>query len=474
MLTRREFLRLSSVATAGIATFGLPKVSLAAEDVVSRPEVSKRNFTSSAVEAKIQEIKAKMADKELARLFENCYPNTLDTTVKYRMQDGRPDTFVITGDIEAMWLRDSSAQVYPYLPLVNKDKKLKDLITGVINRQVKCILIDPYANAFNDGPADSPWKTDITDMKPELHERKWEIDSLCYPVRLAYSFWKTTGDSLFFSADWKKAVQMIIATFRTQQRKTDKGPYQFKRETSWHTDTVAGNGFGNPIKPNGLIVSVFRPSDDSTIYPFLIPSNFFAVVSLRQISEIADKVYNDSALASEALGLAEEVEKALREYAVSEHLNFGKVYAYEVDGFGNSLFMDDANAPNLLSLSYLGCVSADDEIYKNTRRFILSQNNPYYFKGKFEGIGSPHTLTDKIWHIGVIMRALTSHDDNEITDCLSTLKNTHAGKYFMHESFNKDNPADFTRPWFAWANTLFGELIIRLSEERPHLMKKIF
>ena len=189
-----------------------------------------RRFNSQAVESTIARVKADIKDPELAWLFENCYPNTLDTTVKYSEKHGRPDTFVITGDIDAMWLRDSSAQVWPYLPLIKNDPALKKLILGVINRQAQCVQLDPYANAFNEKNTGSEWDSDNTDMKRGLHERKWEIDSLCYPVRLAYNYWKNSGDSGFFDQDWQNAGKLILDTFKVQQRKTNRGPYHISSE----------------------------------------------------------------------------------------------------------------------------------------------------------------------------------------------------------------------------------------------------
>jgi uncharacterized protein len=438
-----------------------------------RPQINNRKFVSTAVENTIDKVTQSIADKELASLFENCFPNTLDTTIKDFNKKNKPETFVITGDINAMRHRDSTAQVWLYLYLVNEDRELKSLLQGVINRQVKNILLDPYANAFTDSLSASEWQSDLTEMKPGIHERKWEIDSLCYHIRLSYGFWKTTGDTSCFDADWKTAAELIIKTFKEQQRKKDKGSYKFGRITSWSTDTVPGNGYGNPINPVGLIVSIFRPSDDATVFPFLVPSNFFAVVSLKQLAEIFRVVFNDSQFSSECLTLASEVETALNKYAIAEHLEYGKIFAYEVDGFGNKLFIDDANVPSLLSLPYLNCCSQNDPVYKNTRRFILSKSNPYFFSGSSaEGIGSPHTLADKIWHISIIMQALTSDDDNEILKCLGYLKTSNANTGFMHESFNKDNPEEYTRSWFAWANALFGELILKLFIERPGLLKK--
>jgi len=470
-MKRRTFLYQSGAASLSVFTPSILKAGLFSELPDNRPKVSDRKFTSQAVEAAITKMKKVIKDPQLTLLFENCFPNTLDTTVFFKMINGKPDTFVITGDIHAMWLRDSSAQVWPYLPLMKDDKHLQQLIAGVINRQTKCILIDPYANAFNDGPTGSEWDKDITTMKPELHERKWEVDSLCYPIRLAYNYWKDTGDTFPFDKDWNEAMHSVVTTFKQQQRKENKGPYSFGRVTSWSTDTVAGNGYGNPIVPVGLIVSIFRPSDDATIFPFLIPSNFFAVVSLRQLSIMSVKILKDEKFAAECDALANEVETALKKYATAHHLQFGEMYAYEADGFGNQLFMDDSNVPSLLSLPYLDAVKVNDPVYQNTRNFILSKNNPYFFKGKYaEGSGSPHTLDDMIWPMSIILRIITSTDDNEIRSCLNMLKSTTAGTGFMHESFNKDNPEKFTRKWFAWANTLFGEMILKLNKERPYLL----
>ncbi|MFO7446451.1 MAG: glycoside hydrolase family 125 protein [Ignavibacteriaceae bacterium] len=439
-----------------------------------RPLPADRKFTSEAVERTITEIKKTVKDEELALLFENCFSNTLDTTVNFSSDNGKPDTFVITGDINAMWLRDSTAQVSVYLPFVNEDSGLKEMIKGVINRHARCILTDPYANAFNDGKSVSEWKNDITDMKPGVHERKWEIDSLCYPVKLAYNYWKFTGDISCFDEDWKNSAKLILKTLRQQQRKTGRGDYRFGRVTAWSTDTVPGNGYGNPVNPNGLVVSIFRPSDDATIFPFLIPSNFFLVTSLEQLSEIFKNALADDDFAAECLLLASEIKNALEEHAVTGHRYCGKIYAYEADGMGNRLCMDDANIPSLLSLPYLGCCSIEDEVYLNTRRFILSKYNPYFFEGSAaEGIGSPHTLIDNIWPMSIIMRAMTSVRDEEIIKCLKYLKSAHAGTGFMHESFNKNNVKEYTRDWFAWANSLFGELILKLYNEKPDLLRII-
>ena len=438
-----------------------------------RPPLDSRKFVSEAVESTIAQMKGAIADPELAWLFENCFPSTLDTTVRYRTSGGRPDTFVITGDIEAMWLRDSAAQVWPFLPLTRDDRHLRDLIAGVIRRQAQCILIDPYANAFNDGPGPSEWANDLTAMKPELHERKYEIDSLCYPVRLAHGYWKTTGDASVFDDTWKQAMVLAVATLRQQQRMNDTGPYKFQRISAVPYDTVPLGGYGNPTRRCGLIHSAFRPSDDACMYPYLVPANMFAVVALRALSEIAAAELRDNAFARECRVFSDELQEAIDTHALARHPNHGSIYAYEVDGFGNAVFMDDANVPSLLSLPYLGWCAPGDERYRATRAFLLSDDNPYFFKGVAgEGIGGPHVGVNWIWPMGIIVRALTSTDEGEILRCLQMLKKSHAGTGFMHESFHKDDPARFTRSWFAWANTLFGELILRLHAERPEILSR--
>jgi len=433
----------------------------------NRPAEAERLFHSSAVEAKIAEVTSMLTNPKLAWMFSNCFPNTIDTTVHFSEDDnGVPDTFVYTGDIHAMWLRDSGAQVWPYVQFADKDEALRKMIAGVILRQFKCICIDPYANAFNMGPTGSEWEKDYTDMNPNDHERKYEIDSHCYPIRLAYQYWKVTGDTSVFSDEWLKSIGLTLKVFREQQRKDGLGPYRFMRSTHAQYDTKSHSGYGNPVKPCGLIVSSFRPSDDATVFDFLIPSNFFAVSSLRKAAEILETVNSEQKMADDCRALADEVEQSLRREAIYKHPKYGKIYAFEVDGFGNHHLMDDANVPSLLAMAYLGDVSPKDKIYRNTRRFVLSEDNPYFFSGKAaEGIGGPHVGYDMIWPMSIMMRAFTSTDDAEIRHCLQMLLATDAGTGFMHESFNKDDPSDFTRSWFAWANTLFGELIVKLYDE---------
>ena len=479
MPSRRDFIKYSTVLVAGLKSQKLMALgnSVSGNFVPKRPIPGERKFRSNVIDEKIREVKSYIKDKELAWMFENCFPNTLDTTIDFEMIEGNHDTFVITGDIDAMWLRDSTAQVWPYMPFINEDEHLKNMIRGLIRRQTQNILLDPYANAFYKDPSKiSRWISDKPKIKPGVHERKWEIDSLCYPIRLANEYYRITNDASIFTRSWNEAARLVYNTFKIEQRMNGMSPYWFERKTTAMIDAPPFRGTGRPIKPVGLICSMFRPSDDSTLFPFLIPSNLFAAQSLRQLSVLYKHELRDEQFADECTNLADQIKSAVKKYAIHQHLNYGNIYAYEVDGFGNKLFMDDANVPSLMSLAYLNICKSNDPVYLNTRKFLLSNDNPYFLKGKAaKGQGSPHTGKENIWPMGIILRALTSNDESEIAMCISMLKATHAGTGFMHESFHKDDARNYSRDWFAWANTLFGELILKLySDNKTLLVKKRF
>jgi len=480
-LDRRLFLQRLAGAGAVALALGeglgaLPQAApraQAAEFVSRRPSPADRRFSSPAVEAEIARVSAQIADPELAWLFANCYPNTLDTTVEVGATGGRPDTFILTGDIPAMWLRDSSAQVWGYLHLARADPALQRLYRGLIGRHARSILIDPYANAFARDPnaAKSPlwWVAqDATAMRPGVAERKWEIDSLCHPMRLAWGYWRATGDTVPFDSEWHRAAQVIVATLRAEQRMDGTSPYRFQRTTSNPEDTLMLGGMGAPTRKVGLIHSMFRPSDDACVYPFLIPANLFAVQALRWLAEISDAVLHDATLARDASALADEVAAALVHFG---RVGDGSVWAYEVDGYGNTLFMDDANAPSLSSLAYLGVVSRDDALFRRTEARCWSPANPYFFaQGGHAGIGGPHAGAGMIWPMSLIIRALTSDDPRVVAACIAQLKTSHAGTGYMHEAFEAGNPTHYTRPWFAWANGLFGEMVIDLAARMPRML----
>jgi uncharacterized protein len=463
-MTRRTLAKGMGAIVAGTGVMSLLPSSLLAQAGTAteskRPIPSARKSRSTAVEDYITATSRRIHDAEVAAIFSNCFPNTLDTTVEPGVFEGKPDTAVITGDIPAMWLRDSSAQVWPYLPLASKDDRLRALLEGIIRRQTRCLLIDTYANSFmadlNAAPLE--WSLqDKTEMKKGVGERKYELDSLCYPIRLAHGYWKQTGDTRPFDSSWKEAMLKVLETMRVQQRKDGPGPYSFKRLAQNPTDSLV-NGIGNPVKPVGLIASCFRPSDDACIFPFLVPSNLFAITSLRQLADMANTILHDPAMANQAGALADEVENALRQHAIATTAA-GTIWAYEVDGFGGQVLMDDANVPSLLSLPYLDS-SPDSALYARTRSFVWSPQNPWFFRGTAgEGIGGPHIGPDFIWPMSQIVYALTSNSPQEVTGAVQMLKASSAGTGFMHESYNRNDAKKFTRAWFAWANTLFGELI---------------
>lgn len=412
-----------------------------------------------SVDNLIQEVKVKLQGQDkLIRLFEDCYANTLYTTVR-ELADG--STYVITGDIPAMWLRDSTAQMRPYLIPAGKDPALAELIAGLVRRQFFYINIDPYANAFNESPNGACWDPDDMGGNDWLWERKYEVDSLCYPIQLAWLLWKNTGCTSQFNEEFQRGIETILRTFRCEQNHEKNSNYRFVRKNTFFTDTLSREGKGALVKGDiGLTWSGFRPSDDACTYGYLIPSNMFAAVVLKYLEEIEETVYGNEQRKAEAAHLRQQIEKGIAQYGVIETEGFGKIYAYETDGFGQYHLMDDANIPSLLSLPYLG-YRGDAEIMQNTRRFILSEANPYYYRGKCaSGIGSPHTPVNHVWHLALIMQGMTATDGEEKENILRMLSETDAGTGLMHESVHVDHPEKYTREWFSWANALFCEWIL--------------
>ncbi|HEX4296672.1 MAG TPA: glycoside hydrolase family 125 protein [Devosia sp.] len=441
----------------------VPRHVPAGADAWDRPVPADRAAHSEAIERRIARAAAEIADPGLRRLLQGTLPNTLDTTIIASGSETRPDTFVLTGDIHAMWLRDSTAQVWPYLGSVTEDAALDRLIRGVIHRQSDQILLDPYANAFlRDSSETTEWVRDETEMRPGVHEHKWEPDSLAAFCRLAAGYWQASGSTQPFDVRWRAALEQVLRTLRTEQRLDGTTPYRFHRPDGDPTDLVPNQGRGAPTRPNGMVHGAFRPSDDACVLPLNVPVNLALAAALEQVAPVAAAA-DATACAAEAMALAAEIRAGVARDGMGES---AEAWAYEVDGLGGHLDMDDANVPSLLALPYLGACRADDPRYLATRRRVLSARNPWWFSGAAaEGVGSPHTGPGRIWPIAIAMQGLTAGAPPERLACARRLGATHAGTYLAHESFAADEPGEFTRPWFAWANSLVGEFLERVALE---------
>lgn len=418
----------------------------------------------NAVEQRIKEYSEKLEKyPKLKKLYGNCYRSTIETTIK-KCSDGT--YFVLTGDIPAMWMRDSTAQVTHYLPLAN-DSEVGEILEGIIKRQMSYVEIDPYANAFNELPNGEGHITDIPRNHPWVFERKYEIDSLCYPIRLLYKYWKITGKDQFVFEVLPKAAEIIVNQWICEQHHFENSPYRFTRvEDCPPWDTIHNNGMGNPVAYTGMTWSGFRPSDDACEYGYLIASEMFAVVVLGYMIEMLEAVCKNNTLAEKCKKLRDEIDAGIKKYGIVENEKHGRIYACETDGMGHYSMIDDANIPSLLSIPYIGYADSSDELYRNTRKFLLSHDNPYYFTGKCAcGIGSRHTPKDYVWHMALVMQGITSTDDNEKRELLEMIVNTDADTGYLHESFHVDDPKTYTREWFTWPNSLFAEFIEQCVDE---------
>lgn len=387
-------------------------------------------------------------DPEMAAIYRNCFATTWDTTLTIR-EDGK--SYIITGDIEAMWLRDSSMQVLPYLRLT-ENELVRNMFRGLIAMQTEQILTDPYANAFNRNGDYACWSKDHTEMGPYIWERKYEVDSLAFPIFLLIQYYEKTQDQTVFTDRLEKALKTILAVWKKEQRHTELSDYHFERDSDLVTETLKNHGMGSSVGYTGMTWSGFRPSDDACQYHYLIPSNMLAVSVLKGLQ----KLPVGKSIQREAIVLAEEIEKGIYTSGVVEHEKYGRMFAYETDGLGHWNLMDDANLPSLLGAPWFGFCEPENKIYQNTRRFLLSKDNPYYQEGRYAaGIGSPHTPKGYVWHIALAVQGLTAQDPEEKKKLLEQMKNTTAGTLHMHESFDPDHPKNYTRSWFAWADSMF-------------------
>lgn len=403
-------------------------------------------------------IMEKINDKKVADIFEKCINNTLDTTVKIH-DDGT--TFIITGDIPAMWLRDSVCQIRPYLLFAKENKGIQKMIEGLIKKHYKLIKIDPYANAFNETANGHGHQNDVTDMLPEVWERKYEVDSLCFSLQLVYLYWRITGKTDHIDNEFVEVANIILDLWKKEQNHEEESDYRFQRLNSRPKNNLERDGLGTKTVYTGMTWSGFRPSDDACVYGYLVPSNMFAYTVLGYLVEMAREVLKDKELANKADVLRNEIEDGIQKYGIVYNEKYGNMYAYEVDGLGNSFLVDDANVPSLLSIPLIGYRKNDDITYMNTRNYILSKDNQYYYEGKYgKGIGSPHTPEGYIWHIALAIEGLTSDDKKEKLDKIMMMKETDGETLFMHESFDPNDPTKFTREWFSWANSMYCELVM--------------
>lgn len=405
------------------------------------------------MEAHITDMQKKLPDEKWRRMYADCFSTTWETTATMISDE---DTFLITGDIPAMWLRDSTMQVAHYLPLLQKDSAIKKAVFGLIQRQAKCINIDPYANAFNQTPSSQSYDpNDKTEQSPWVWERKYEVDSLAFFIWLVDRYLKITEDHQIFTPAVLQAIEQVLRLWTLEQHHEEKSDYRFERDTTLTTETLQREGKGTLVAYTGMTWSGFRPSDDACTYHYLVPSNMQASTVLGQISSW--NIQED--IMQKANALAKEIRLGIMTHAVIETPDHGKVFAYEVDGLGNSLLMDDANLPSLLSAPWFGFCKEDDPVYQNTRSFVLSKSNPFYYEGsKAKGIGSPHTPPNYIWHISLAMQGLTACNKEEKLAILEKMLGTDGGTGHMHEGFDVNDPNRYTRSWFAWADSMFALL----------------
>lgn len=459
-----------------------------------RPSYEKRTFHSTAVDNLISTLQPLFRDENIGTLFANCLPNTLDTTVysytanPSSVAQADLDTFVITGDIDALWLRDSMNQVLPYAPYSNEDQNLQYMFEGLINRHAQSVLIDSFANAFNFNASGAGHQSDsrTPPMSRSVFEGKYEIDSLGAFLKLSYWYQRFNQNnnalSRFADERWLQAVDRLLSTVETMQLDTGASshpPYLFRRVTSEALDTLSMQGRGPPAHPNGLSRSLFRPSDDAVTMPYNIPGNAMMCVELHHLTDMLTQLQSQTGLKQTVTDLLAKTNSiktslcnALALYTDSHRVS-GKATTvpFEVDGFGGAYYMDDANIPSLLSLPVLGYMSKEHPSYQETRKFVLSTQNPFFFQGSVAaGVGGPHVGFNYSWPMAIAMRAMTSSSNDEVVQCLQTLASTTAGTGLMHESFNVNNANDFTRSWFAWANGVFGELLLQLLNTQPELL----
>jgi meiotically up-regulated gene 157 (Mug157) protein len=407
---------------------------------------------------------AAVAGEAPAQLFADAMVRTLARTL-HVLDDGT--VFVITGDIPAMWMRDSATQMLPYLRIAqdSPDGPLADLLVGIVRRQLTYLSHDPYANAFNieaNGRCHEP--RDLSD-DPWLWERKYEIDSLCFPFLLAHQVWSATGRTDHLDATFLDAARAAVATLDRETAHEELSEYRFVRPDTVAIDTLVRDGRGTPVGPTGMTWAGFRPSDDACTYGYHVPGNLMAVHCLRLLADLVPAAGGAGAdeLVDRAAALADRLAEGIAAYGLVDHADHGRIWAYEVDGLGHHLLMDDANMPGLLSLPLVAGVAVDDPLYRRTRAFVLSEDNQFFYSGRVAaGVGSPHTPDRYVWPIALAVEGLTSESPERALELLHLIASTTAGTGHVHEGFDVDDESAYTRPWFSWADSMFCALAMSL------------
>lgn len=372
-----------------------------------------------------------------------------------RQSDGK--VFILTGDIPAMWIRDSVWQVRPLLRFVG-DAEVLGFVQGVIAAQKHFLAIDPYANAFNLEPNGNCWHKDFADQSPWVFERKFELDSITSFLQLSFDLREAAGSDAHLDGDWWRLARVLVELLWRETRH-DPATYRFVRTNAPKHDYLSNDGYGAAYADCGLIWSAFRPSDDACELPFHVPSNIHAQLQLRRLAAFASA--HDTSLAQSATRLANQLSAAIAKFAIVKHLG-SEIYAYEVDGRGGAIVQDDANYPSLLSLPWLGIQR--DETYRKTRALVLNAANPWFFSGEFgSGVGSPHTGENMIWPLAIAMQGLTEEQPATQLAALRLIERTRSKSGFIHESFDVADPEHFTRDWFSWAEMTYAELAFTIA-----------
>ncbi|KAG5941637.1 hypothetical protein E4U60_007790 [Claviceps pazoutovae] len=449
-----------------------------------RPSEECRTFKSPAVEKVIQDMKTRIKNPDLARLFENTFPSTLDTTVKY-FDPAANLAFIVTGDITAQWLRDTGNQFAHLYKLLPQDGNLQALVKAVINTESRYISQYPYCGAFQP-PPESGLKPTVNDYALKVNvnppvdnqtvfECKYELDSLAGFLKISRSYYQNTHDTSFINSNWEDAMSKILQTIEEQSQSSWSNDWDFVSYYNWTGTTgslappVPNGGNGEPKQANGLVASSHRPSDDLCVFNFITSDNAMLAVELSHIADMLDAESKLGSVSKQIRQYANVIRKAILEHTKTSN----GIFAYETNGLGGQYIMDDANVPSLVSLPYLGFLPRNDSTYQKTKEAMFSRANPYYAVGKaFTGIGGPHVNATYPWPMSQVSGIFGTDDDEEIRQRLAMIMDHTSGLGLIHESVQMHNGSDFTRPWFAWANSYFAEMVLDLAARKPALILK--